>query len=374
MKYNKNKNPARILIIDDSELNHDFLDSIFAGDEYIIYNAINGEEGLNLAIKELPELIFLDVMMPIMDGYTTAKKIQEHPDIKHIPIIFITALDSLQDKLKAFDNGAVDFVTKPFNHKEIMARAEAQLNLIRTKTENEQILRIAMDEKREASLARVAGGISHNFNNMLAATLGNIMLIELSKKDIIENHLSSIEDIKTGLTRMQAMVKQFLHLADRSGELAQGNPNILKTKIHQTINLVIENLDAKLKTKNLNIIEACDNCVDEDIMALCDPNFLHEIFFIIFDEVFEVSLGKSTIKIYSKIKKKKVVLILEIINFNVSEDIIDSIFEPFALPFANVGVGLAFSVAKRLIIQNNGSIIAEHNGNNLHFNITFPIE
>ncbi len=368
------KTPAKILVIDDSDLNHTFLDSIFTEDDYNMYSAMNGKEGIKLAIDITPELIFLDIMMPEMDGYATARKIKENPKIKHIPIIFITALDSLQDKMRAFNSGGVDFVTKPFNHQEVLARANAQLQLLKIKDENEKILKIVMEEKREASLARVAAGISHNFNNMLAATLGNIMLIELSKQDIIENHLNSIQDIKTGLTRMQVMVKQFLHLADRSNELSNGGPIISKANCFNTIELVIENLKAKLTNKGINVLEMTQNKLEKRSDILCDPNFLYEIFFIIFDEVFEISLGKSSIKIYSNKNRGKEDITLEIKNFNVSENLIDSIFEPFALPFANVGVGLAFSVAKRLIIQNKGEIVASHDGQNLIFKISFPTE
>ncbi len=119
--------PANILIVDDNELNLKLATHVLQKDGYQISTALNGFEALEISEKEPPDLAILDVMMPDMDGYELCRRMRENPKLKHIPIIILTALSSVDDRLQAFDVGADDFLSKPFIPAELLARVKVFL-------------------------------------------------------------------------------------------------------------------------------------------------------------------------------------------------------------------------------------------------------
>lgn len=116
-----------ILIVDDTVENLDILASLL--DNYDIVDAINGADALEILKEEKIDLILLDIIMPTMDGYEVCKKIQENPETKNIPIIFITAKTDEDSIEKAYDIGGIDYITKPFKPKELLAKVKRELKL-----------------------------------------------------------------------------------------------------------------------------------------------------------------------------------------------------------------------------------------------------
>lgn len=129
-----------ILIVDDDQDSLMLLESILKEDGYKVRLSDNGEEALNLIKKEKPNLILLDITMPIMDGYTLCKKILGVEDFSHIPIIFLSSKSNSEEIVKGFEVGAVDYVTKPFNHYELLARVKTHLKLIYTQEDLDNAL------------------------------------------------------------------------------------------------------------------------------------------------------------------------------------------------------------------------------------------
>lgn len=123
-----NKNYT-ILAIDDTPENLGLLESILDASGYQVLVANNGQHGLDIAEKQCPDLILLDIMMPGWDGFETAKKIKQVKKLLPIPILFISALDDSQNKLKGFNAGGVDYITKPFQQVELLARIKTHLEL-----------------------------------------------------------------------------------------------------------------------------------------------------------------------------------------------------------------------------------------------------
>ena len=121
-------NKQTILIVDDTKLNIEILLDLL-GDKYAVIPALNGQKALNILSKMDIDLILLDIMMPDMDGYEVCKKIKENPLTKHIPIIFITAKFDDDSIEKAFDIGGIDFISKPFNPREVLSRISAHIAL-----------------------------------------------------------------------------------------------------------------------------------------------------------------------------------------------------------------------------------------------------
>ncbi|ABW32292.1 response regulator receiver, CheY-like protein (plasmid) [Acaryochloris marina MBIC11017] len=116
-------------MVDDQPNIMNLLTSIMEQDEYEVWQASSGAEGLQMAAKVLPDLILLDVNMPDMDGYTVCQQLKADPQTTAIPIIFVSALDETWDKVKGFSVGGSDYITKPFNTLEVIVRIEDQLKI-----------------------------------------------------------------------------------------------------------------------------------------------------------------------------------------------------------------------------------------------------
>lgn len=116
-----------ILAVDDTLENLDVLDELLTAQGYEVRRAINGAMALRAVAAEPPELILLDIMMPDMDGYEVCNQLKASHETWTIPIIFISALDDVLDKVKAFKMGGRDYLTKPFQAEEVLARVETHI-------------------------------------------------------------------------------------------------------------------------------------------------------------------------------------------------------------------------------------------------------
>ncbi|MEG4234950.1 response regulator [Microcoleus sp. Pol11C3] len=124
-----NMETSSILIVDDNPSNLDVLSEALAGSGWEILVAIDGETAIEQAEYSQPDLILLDVMMPGIDGFETCHRLKESPLTNEISVIFMTALSDIGDKVKGFNIGAVDYITKPFEQKEVLARVNLHLKL-----------------------------------------------------------------------------------------------------------------------------------------------------------------------------------------------------------------------------------------------------
>ena len=124
--------PAKILIVDDEPFNVDVLEQALEELGYATVAARNGKEALDQVQRERPDLILLDVMMPLMDGFTVCRTLKGQDDTCLIPIVIMTALDGNDDRITGIEAGADDFLTKPVNHRELKARIQTTLRLKQT--------------------------------------------------------------------------------------------------------------------------------------------------------------------------------------------------------------------------------------------------
>ena len=144
----------RILIVDDEEKNFRLISAMLKSHDYLFDTARNGKEAILRTVSFKPDLIFLDIMMPEMDGYAVCRLLKENPDTRHIPIIIVTALDDKASKLKSLEAGANDFLIKPIDSTELIIRTK---NLLRIKEFDDFLkdhaVRLAADtEKKTAEL------------------------------------------------------------------------------------------------------------------------------------------------------------------------------------------------------------------------------
>lgn len=127
-----------ILVVDDTPDNLRVLVNLLGQHGYKVRPAASGERALLTIERKLPDLILLDIMMPEMDGYEVCQQLKTNLNTRHIPVIFISALDEVFDKVRAFNVGGVDYITKPFQMEEVLARVETQLKMQRLQNRLEE--------------------------------------------------------------------------------------------------------------------------------------------------------------------------------------------------------------------------------------------
>lgn len=145
-------NASTILIVDDLSLRRDTLESLLYGQGYTLIFAENGEKALKKAAATTPDLILLDVMMPEMDGFEVCRRLRADPLLSEVPIIMVTALDSLESRLQGIEAGADDFISKPFNSMELRARVKTITRLNRYR----RLLRSEEQVHEQAALLDIA--------------------------------------------------------------------------------------------------------------------------------------------------------------------------------------------------------------------------
>ncbi len=174
-----------ILVVDDTPENLQIVGETLS--RYIACDlsfATDGQQALDSARESPPDLILLDVMMPGMSGFEVCNILKENPKTAEIPVLFLTAKVESVDVVAGFDVGAVDYIAKPFNPPELVARVKTQLKIRQAEAE-----RVMLESQnrlllKTESLGRMAGAIAHNFNNQLQAVLGNL---ELALEDLPPN-------------------------------------------------------------------------------------------------------------------------------------------------------------------------------------------
>ena len=129
-----------ILVVDDQPANLKVLLSFLQEHDYRVYMVDSGRRALDILPKIQPDLVLLDVMMPEMNGFEICRRIKADKDLAALPIIFMTALDSVGDKVTGFSAGAVDYITKPFQQVEVLARINTHITLRKRERELEEAL------------------------------------------------------------------------------------------------------------------------------------------------------------------------------------------------------------------------------------------
>ena len=153
MSDNNNENEA-LLLVDDNPTNLQVLYQTLETTGCKLLVAKNGETALSIAQKAAPDLILLDIMMPGIDGFEVCRRLKDNPDTAGIPVIFLSALTDTKDKVQGLQLGAVDYVSKPFQPDEVIARVNTHLTIHRLKREVEQKKEALEDELEVVSLVQ----------------------------------------------------------------------------------------------------------------------------------------------------------------------------------------------------------------------------
>jgi two-component system sensor histidine kinase/response regulator len=205
--------PADLLLVDDNPTNLDLLSRVLRKENHRVRAVPSGKLAIEAARKQLPELVLLDVNMPEMDGYMTAVAFRDDPVLSSVPIIFVSAMDDPLDKVKAFQVGGRDYVTKPFSTEEVLARVEHHVRLGRMQKELER----QNQDLFEANLKlKEIQTLKANFSAMLVHDLRSpltvVSLLVDTLREGIEPGESLVNQAELSFTKVRRLLDEMLEL------------------------------------------------------------------------------------------------------------------------------------------------------------------
>lgn len=187
----------KILIIEDDVVHRTVLENILEEEGFSIITASDGEEGVELAFEHLPDLVLTDIRMPIKDGYSVCEDLRANPKTKFIPVVMVSALIDTNDLLKGFEAGAFDYINKPFENNELMARVNAAIKYKELREELSSV-------KQKSALLELAGAAAHELNQPLTILKTTAYLFrDKNKKGSLSN-----EDIERYLEKFDKSIER----------------------------------------------------------------------------------------------------------------------------------------------------------------------
>ncbi len=207
-----------ILIVDDMPDNLSLLMQMLTEHGYRVRPVLNGKLALQVVQKSLPDLILLDILMPGIDGYEVCRRLKAEEHTRDIPIIFISALDDTMDKVRAFDLGGVDYITKPFQEKEVLARVKTHLDLRQAKEEirrmNATLEQRVIERTRQLEVSnKELEAFSYSVSHDLRSPLRSIDGFSLA---LLEDYAGELD------AQAQDYLRRVRNASQRMGQLIDG--------------------------------------------------------------------------------------------------------------------------------------------------------
>jgi CheY-like chemotaxis protein len=288
-KNNTEENRGNILIVDDTPENLQVLSATLCDRGYKVRGVINGKMAIRAAISGSPDLILLDIKMPEMNGYEVCTQLKAQAQTSEIPIIFISALDEVLDKVKAFQIGGVDYITKPFQVEEVLARVEHQLTIKRLQKEliarNIELQKEIIERKKAEEVAAAASkaksqfvaNMSHELRTPLNAILGFTQVMSRDSSLSHEN-IENLRIINRSGQHLLELINDVLDLSKiEAGIVALDESSF---DLYQLLDTLEEMFQIKAETKNLQLKFSVESHVpqyiktDEKKLRVCLINLL----------------------------------------------------------------------------------------------------
>ncbi len=376
--------PASILIVDDNPINLRLLKLVI--DSSTDYKPITAEDGNGVfSITErpdapLPDLILLDIMMPDMDGFEVAKRLKGDERTKDIPILFITALGDVESKVKAFQNGGVDYISKPFNKDELIARVDAQL---RVKTLNDELkkkndelhrLNVELGHLNEQKNQWI-GMVAHDLRSPLTVVMGvGDLLMLQAKNELTEKQFKYLERMKTSSLYMLNLINNLLDVKMvESGNLSlEVDEADLVALVRQSVEL--NNFLAEAKGITINFTH------EGAIPRLrLDPAKMEQVVNNVLSNAVKYSEGGRNVWVNLETGPSEVMISVRDEGLGIPPEDLEHIFNAFekgsTKPTAGEkSLGLGLAIVKKVVEGHGGSIRVESQvGTGSTFDISLPI-
>jgi len=382
------KSDKNILIIDDTVDNLKVLSEQLISEGYIVRPVTSGELAFKTIETKIPDLILLDIKMPKMDGYEVCRRLKENKSTKDIPVIFISALGETSEKTRAFEAGGVDYVTKPFQASEVIARVKTHLDLYNTKKSLEKMnielkttQSAMLQREKMASIGQLAAGVAHEINNPIGFISGNLRALNkyIDKfTDFIDIQSNIIEkmDIKEIIEELEVKKKK-LKLDYVRGDVK----NLINESLEGTerISKIVQNLKTFSRIngegyKHADINECIENTINiiwnelkykatvkKDYgkipQTLCYPLELNQVFMNILINASQAIEGYGEILIKTRYNNGNIYISISDTGSGIGEEIKNKIFEPFfTTKDVGKGTGLGLSITYDIIKKHKGDI------------------
>ncbi len=359
-----------ILIVDDIPKNIQIIGSILKDYKYDIEFATNGKEALEWLFTKKFDLVLLDIMMPEMDGFEVCHKIKEQNELNDTEIIFITAKNDSESIIKGFDLGAIDYITKPFNKKELLARIKTHLTIIEQRKELEQA---------NAFKIKLFSIIGHDLRDPIGSLKNYIKAYLDEQQDIDKNVKNFMEDISD-------IAENAFHILDNLLSWAKSQTGKIGffPKQNDLYHLVEKNLqlfkkiakNKKIQIKIDDILNPSFAYFDAELISIVIRNLLGNAI------KFTPPNGNITISAEQAIKSGKNFLQISVKDngIGIKKEHLHKIFDK-SEPFTTFGTqnekgsGLGLTICQDFIELNNGKIwIKSKENKGSEFIFTVPMK
>lgn len=418
-----NPNEYTILIVDDNPKNLSVIDKYLKAHRFKTLIASKGELALKRVKYGHPDLILLDVMMPGIDGFETCRRLKADEQTRDVPVIFMTALTDTEYKVKGFEVGAVDYITKPFQQKEVLARVTTHLRIRRlTQSLREEIierkraeaaLREAHEEivklEKEALEIQMAGGFAHEMRNALTGIMLVLHPIKHDTETICEKNVHLLGKIFTLLEQhipekyWDELIAYFSTI-EHNEEILNNVLDIISnyTSRAMEVTTLIFNY-AKLGSTEIGKEEICLKPLIESIVQEHDQEFrtqsitlrpklslttplvgnpahfymmINNIVLNARDALLEVGNERECIIDITLTEEGQTQIITITDNANgISEDHLPDLFKPFFSTKPATGTGLGLSFVSKLVSLYYGTIdVDTEMDKGTTFTLTFPVQ
>ena len=355
------KNPAKILVVDDQSINVRMLEHKLENIGMEVYTASNGKECLQKVKETHPDIILLDIMMPEMDGIETCKHLKADPKTESIPIIFITVKSNKESKLEGLEIGAYDYITKPIDLDETIARIHTQLRIQSTHNENIKLHQRLAEAKRDATVGAVTQGIAHNLNNLLGVAMGYLDLLKMNPQDSQKVEKNS-ELIQQALSRIAGIIRQLSTMAARNQQTYE--PTQLESLLKNTIKRFKEENDI---SENIQLTNNTPKNFTINTNAETFETSICKLLMNAWESYPESHTGSKDISVDAQLDNQasteRLVIKINDRGNGIADEVKDTLFEPFVSSKAAVGCGLGLTMARHAIRTQGGDISLSANKN-----------
>lgn len=344
----------KILVIDDQPVNVQLLKRKLERENLQVIPAYNGKEGLERIQSDKPDLILLDVMMPDMDGIEVCQRLQASEETRAIPVIFITARTTKESKLEGLGVGAVDYITKPIDLDETLARVQTQLRFVAINREMVDLQRRLEEARRAATIGAVTQGIAHNLNNLLGVAIGYLDLVKVSldRPDQV-NHC--IQHVDAALQRIVAIIRQLTSL------VVKARPPLSKCRLADLLASAVERFHRDYRLDAPVTVENSLTDLSFDTNTELVEEALSKVLINAWESYGDAPPDQRPIGISVRLTERPgdgrfAEIRVEDRGRGIDPEMADQMFEPFVSSKATVGVGMGLTMARHALRNLGGEV------------------